>query len=344
MASVALLNACSASENSPPEVLIKLAQTGEVMVPQNRLRNSPYFPVKRCINMGNALEADNEGDWGFKIRATDFRNIKRVGFDTVRIPIRWDAHTSRRAPYPIDPAFMERIKQVTAQAQGNGLGVILDVHHYDDLIQNPRGERARFLAIWDQIAHVFAPAPPTVYFELFNEPTNAIDMRTLNPLYADALSIIRKTNPSRAVIFGGNSWNAVDTLSAVRWPNDSNLVATFHDYGPHEFTHQGAEWSTPVMPLGRKWGGRADAADLAEVYGLAKTFQRQTGMAILVGEFGVINKVPVNERATWIRTRRKTIEAAGMSWCAWDYAGAFNMFDIQRNQWLPGMLPALMGP
>jgi len=48
--------------------------------------------------MGNALEADNEGDWGYKIQARHFQYIKQAGFDTVRIPIKWDAHTQTRPP------------------------------------------------------------------------------------------------------------------------------------------------------------------------------------------------------------------------------------------------------
>src|SRR5690606_16602063 len=28
-----------------------------------------YFPVQRCINLANALNAPNEGDWGYRIEA-----------------------------------------------------------------------------------------------------------------------------------------------------------------------------------------------------------------------------------------------------------------------------------
>jgi len=48
--------------------------------------------MRRGINIGNALEAPREGEWGVYIRDEYFRIIKEAGFDTVRIPIKWSAH------------------------------------------------------------------------------------------------------------------------------------------------------------------------------------------------------------------------------------------------------------
>jgi len=341
------LGACERTEQAltktvsmPSEGTIATVQVGTPMLP--RVSNS-YFPVRRCMNVGNALEAETEGDWGYRIEAKHLKEISKAGFDTVRLPIRWDAHTQAKPPYRIDPAFMERVKTVVGQAQAVGLGVIIDVHHYEGLMSDTRRETPRFLAIWTQIGQVFRTAPDNVYFELLNEPTNAVSMDTANRLYSQIVPIIRKTNPTRPIIIGGNFWNAVDTLDKVRWPRDPYLVATFHDYGPHEFTHQGAEWMDPQMPMGRKWGSRADIKDINETYDIAAKFQKRTGLPVFVGEFGVISKVPPLERVQWIKTRRKRMEQAGYSWCAWDLVGAFHTYDKKRGQWLPGMQDALMG-
>ncbi len=321
--------------------------TAKITRPNKPMRSTP-FKVRRCMNMGNALEAPNEGDWGYRITAQDLRTVAAAGFDTVRIPIRWDAHTAHRAPYIIDAAFMSRVKTVVRDAQAAGLGVIIDVHHYEDLMAHPVREKKRFLAIWDQIARNFADAPDTVYFEVLNEPTLAISNAQVNALYAKVLPIIRASNPRRKVILGGNSWNSIESLAEVRWPlnngiRDNNLVATFHDYGPHAFTHQGAEWSEPVMPMGRRWGGKEDIAELRDTYRQAHDFKAKTGLPIFVGEFGVIDKVPLGERNQWIKTRRKTIEQAGYAWCVWDFSGAFKSYDTAKDQWLPGTMDALFG-
>ena len=317
---------------------VKLAQMG-----QPRLPAANHFPVKRCVNMGNALESTYEGEWGYTIRERDFHTIAKAGFDTVRIPVRWDEHISERPPYTIDPARMQRVIDVVGQAQGAGLGVVLDVHHYRDLMADvtPK-DAAKFLAIWDQIARAFAAAPPTVYFELLNEPTDA-DMGELNELYARALQIIRRTNPTRAVMMGGNRWNSLDTLGDVRFPRDPYLVATYHDYGPHNFTHQGASWDDNPPPLGTKWGSRQDWAEMKDVVSRARAFQDRTGLPVFVGEFGVIDEVPDNQRAHWIKARRIAMEEAGLSWCVWDFSAAFSSYDMSTESWKPQILDALVG-
>lgn len=325
--------------NANPEPLETAQITQTAQLGGAALRPN-HFPVRRCMNMGNALEADYEGEWGYTIRERDFHTIAKAGFDTVRIPVRWDIKAQKRAPYKIDPAHMQRVIDVVGQAQNAGLGVILDVHHYRELMANAGPQGERFLAIWSQISQAFAAAPPTVYFELLNEPTDA-DMGQLNALYARALQIIRRTNPTRAVMMGGNRWNSLDTLGDVRFPRDPYLVATYHDYGPHEFTHQGASWEDNPPPLGKRWGSNKDIAELTDVISRASAFKARTGLPVFVGEFGVINEVPEDQRAEWTYVRRVAMERAGLSWCAWDFAGAFSVYDMSRERWKPQMISAL---
>ena len=349
MALLGVLAACSRIETADtsaaqiPTDAITADRTVKTASLQGAYAVPSPFQARRCINMGNALEAENEGDWGYKIEARHFQYIKQAGFDTVRIPIKWDAHTQSRPPFRIARPFMERIKQVVGQAQANGLGVIIDVHHYEDFINNPRQEFARFQAIWGQISTVFRGAPSNVYFEILNEPTRAISNSDLNQIYAQIIPMIRRTNPTRPIIIGGNSWNSVDTLGAINWPADPNVIATFHDYGPHAFTHQGAEWMDPVFPMGTQWGSRADYQDLKDTYSLANGFASRARRQVLVGEFGVIDRIDARARANWLAHRRRAIESSGFSWCVWDFAGAFSLFDIKNNRWKPGVLNALTG-
>ncbi len=313
------------------------------VIPQRRpMRHA--FTTKRCINLGNAMESPNEGEWGYTIRRRDFATIKAGGFDTVRIPMRWDTHMQSRAPYTVEPAFMARAGEVVRWAQQAGLSVIIDVHHFEDLMDNTARETPRYLALWDQIALYFKDAPQSVTFELLNEPTKDMSMETLNALYARLIPRIRKTNPSRTLIMGGNWWNSLESLSQINWPkNDPNIIATYHDYGPHEFTHQGASWIEPPMPIGRIWGDAEDRAELTNTLAEARRFAQSSPMPIFVGEFGVINTVPAAQRNAWMKARRKAMEKAGYSWCVWDYSGAFSLYDMDKERWKSGALKALTG-
>ena len=295
------------------------------------------------MNMGHSFEADPEGSWGYQLEPWHFRAIREAGFDTVRLPIKWDSRTDNRPPYRINPRFMTRIIEVVKSADASGLGVIIDVHNYEGLIENPKRETAKFKAIWHQISRAFAGAPAHIYFELINEPTNISRMEDINQLYAQIIPIIREIHPTLPLIIGGNHWNSVETMETVNWNLDPYLVATFHDYGPHEFTHQGAFWEDNPPPMGRRWGGAPDIAELEDTYKIAKRFQDRFGIPVFVGEFGVIEDVPMSERVRWTKARRQAIERAGFSWCAWDFAGGFETYNLAARNWHPGMRDALTG-
>ncbi len=209
----------------------------------------------RGINLGNALEAPNEGDWGVILEAGYFDTIADAGFDSVRIPVRWSAHAAEEAPYTIDETFFERIDWALDQAQRVGLTAVLNMHHYEELHLNPAAQSQRFLAMWEQIAARYSERPQTLYFELLNEPT---DEFTLNPelwneLLADAIDVIRVDNPERAVVVGPVGWNNPAELDSLRLPADRNLIVTVHLYEPFEFTHQGATWINAELPVGVSW-------------------------------------------------------------------------------------------
>jgi len=300
------------------------------------------FSVKRCINLGNALEAEHEGAWGYTIQANHIAKIRAAGFDTIRLPVRWDLHTETRAPYRIYPAHMNRVKEVVGQAQAQGLGVIIDVHHYEPLFDNINHELPRLVAIWDQIATVFRNAPENVYFEPLNEPFPKGTAAEVNRAYRAIYPVIRRTNPTRKLILGGHQWSNETTLKDIDLPRDPNIVATFHDYEPHEFTHQGNQWGDNPPPMGRKWGSKEDLKEFGQVYRTADEFQKQSRIPVFVGEFGVIKEVPQGQRNEWIYHRRRQMEALGYSWCVWDFSGAFSIYDISLEQWKPGILDALM--
>ncbi|WP_298821518.1 glycoside hydrolase family 5 protein [Chloroflexus sp.] len=209
----------------------------------------------RGINLGNALEAEQEGWWGVTLQEEYFRLVKAAGFDHVRVPIAWSHHTDHHPPYQIDETFFQRIDWVLEQSHSNGLKVVIDAHHYHALNSNPAGEKNRFLAIWRQIAERYHDRGPWLYFELLNEPQEAFnaDPETWNSLLAEALSVIRASNPTRKVILGSVHGYDLNTLPLLRLPSDPNLIITFHYYGPIEFTHQNAHWIYPSPPLGQTW-------------------------------------------------------------------------------------------
>src|SRR3954470_24798839 len=94
----------------------------------------------KCVNISNMLEAPKEGDWGRAFQDSDIANIKAKHFTAVRLPAAFSAHAGAAPPYTIDPVFMARVRHITDLATANGLAVIVDMHHYLELFDDPAGQ------------------------------------------------------------------------------------------------------------------------------------------------------------------------------------------------------------
>lgn len=305
---------------------------------------APPFPMRRGVNLGNALEAPTEGEWGYRIEDDHLTAIADAGFDGVRLPVRWDVHADQRGK--IEPAFMERVAHVVDTAMAGGLIVQLDGHHYQDLYDDHAAQESRAMLMWMDICERFKDAPADQFlFEPMNEPNgDALTAHDLSMLqqYADAASFA--ANRERLVVHGPPNWNNIDALRS--WtpppPRERPPAVTVHYYEPHEFTHQDAEWLGADAPtFDRDWGTTADRRQIRDNIGAAARWGRQHGAMMQLGEFGVNRAVPVQQRAAWTRAVREACEAEGMGWCVWDFAGAFPIWDRETRAFIPLMRDAL---
>src|SRR5262249_22302659 len=159
-----------------------------------------------------------EGAWGVTLKAEYFAAIKKAGFATVRLPVKWSAHASSDAPNTIDPKFAERVDWAVDQALANGLNIIVNVHHYDEMNAKPDHHLPRLVAIWRQIATRYKDRPAGVYFELLNEPNGKITDAKWNGALPKILAAVRETNPTRPVIVGPAPWNGIWALDKLQLP------------------------------------------------------------------------------------------------------------------------------
>lgn len=299
------------------------------------------FETKRCINMGNALDAPTEGAWGHTIDAASFPRIAAVGFDTVRIPVRWSAHTSGAPDYRIDEAFFARVTEVINQALSSDLKVILNIHHFEGLNADPEGHFDQFLALWSQIATRYRDLSESVYFEVINEPNAAFKGDIMRRYVRAAFDRIRETNPTRILIIGGDEWSGIRSLPSIPKIDDPNQVHTFHYYDPFPFTHQKASWTPRKDSDVVRWGSEADRRELANAAEYAKAAQESLGIPVFLGEVGAYEKAPYDDIVEYTRATREAFEAAGISWCVWNFTATFPFFDSESANWDQQKLNAL---
>jgi endoglucanase len=301
----------------------------------------------RGVNLGNALEAPKEGAWGVTIEDGFFELVKKAGFDTVRLPVKWSAHAAAQAPFAIDADFYKRVDHLLDQAEKAKLNVVLNVHHFDELDKDPDGQAERFVGLWRQIAKRYQDRPMSVYFELNNEPHDKLDEQKWNDLLPRGLAAIRKSNPTRPVIVGPAQWNGIRALPKLKLPDDKNLIVTVHYYNPHEFTHQGATWSSEKVKTikDRKWTGSEDEMKaMRKEFDQAAEWAKANKRPIFLGEFGAYEKAPMDSRVKWTAAIRQEAEARDFSWAYWEFGAGFGVYDLKAKEWRKALLEALISP
>jgi len=332
---------------------------------------------KKGINLGNRLDAPNEGDWEGVIQAEDFPFIAQRGFDHVRIPIRFSGHASAASPYTIDAAFFSRVDTVLDQAAAANLAVVVDMHHYDDLASDVAAHRDRFVALWTQIAARYQSRPDTVAFELLNEPSGQLDT-AWNDVVLPAIRTIRATNPRRLLIVDSVFWADPTKLSMLTLPDDANIMAAIHLYEPKLFTFQGQDWigpaflttgvifpgppPTPVDPVqaakDAAWANQwfidynakpaatnpSGPATIAAQIALIAAYRQSQERTVYNGEWGPQDGGALDSRVRLVTEVRQQCESAGIGWAIWEDPVNMNLFDSRAGTWLTAIIDALLPP
>ncbi len=340
------------------------------------VKKLPVSGIGRGINIANALEAPNEGDWGVIIEDDFFSVISSAGFTCVRIPVRWSAHALEAFPFTIDEEFFTRIDRIVELAMNNGLKIIINVHHYDEFTDDPEGHSQRFESLWLQIAERYSQIDGGIYFELLNEPHGNLTTQKWNTIMNRTIETIRTISKDRKIIITGANWGSAYSLEGIDLKVDrENLIASVHIYTPALFTKQGAPWmgdvysttgvqwpgppETPINPVpaaaedefASKWFAEYNdypyeknpAGPLPITTELDKAYLWSlfNGIPVFVGEFGSYDAAEIEYRHNWTLFLRKEIEKRNLSWIYWDFAAGFAAYDTIKREWIPQIFEAL---
>jgi len=352
----------------PPPAPVAIHRVSEIEPPPVEVASEPIPGFMRGINLGNALDAPQEGAWGVTLDEKHFTMAKAAGLDHIRLPVRFNAHADKHAPFTIEASFFKRVDWAVDRATANGLSIIIDLHHYEELMKKPAEHAERLLAIWKQVAEHYKNRPASVAFELINEPCNELKSALLNPLQQRAISAIRATNPTRLIIADSYFWAGADYLKELELPADPNVVASFHEYQPILFTHQNmpfmpgefqtrgvvfpgppAESVTPVE-MGqntewvRTWFASYNSQPIAtnsngpnavfDYFKLVEAYIKSSKRRVYMGEFGVTDNADPKSREEWLRLVRKEAEKRKIGWAVWDDGGKMRAMNVTLGTWV----------
>jgi endoglucanase len=257
------------------------------------------------------------------IAEDDINFIKKVGFNTVRVPLDWRLFAGPGDSLEVSDrlegvgwALLDRLVQ---WCHGAGLRVIVDLHaapggqtgvNHDNGPGFPMTfyvpqYRRMTIALWQKIAAHYRDETAILGYDLLNEPISPYsDVAYLNPrlepLYRDIVAAIRSVDRNHAVLLGGAQWNT--NFAVFDEPFDSNTIYTYHKF-----------WVNP-------------SRDGLQEY---LNFSNRWHVPILIGETGEFNN-------GWNDKFRRLNESFGFGWIFWPYKNLDSDLAVVTIQRPPG--------
>lgn len=315
------------------------------------------------INFGNSWDSGinkmQEGvvydyldeKWGNPIEDEWFQIAKAAGFQSIRLPVRWNQTALQEPPYTIQAARVEGVKRHVDIANSLGMPVVINQHHFNELYEDPEKYMPQFYAIWEQVAEAFKDySNDSLVFEILNESRGKSD-KFLAQMTDSAIKIIRKTNPDRTIMIDPGNYGKFDLMEAFVDIKDPNIIIDGHYYEPYNYSHQGHNSNCGVLwkPIDQT-AALTIVKDLKSYQQLAKKLfpgKNGTSVPLYIGEFGVSSAceaegVDDENRAYYIKAIVEVANQLGYTWAIWGFTGVqFDIYDKVSGEWYPKILEAL---
>ncbi|MGN0513221.1 MAG: glycoside hydrolase family 5 protein [Lachnospiraceae bacterium] len=310
----------------------------------------------RGINFGGYLSQCEHSLEHYKtfISEDDVRRVAEWGFDHIRLPIDYEVLEDENAnENPRGIAFVDRMVK---WCQDYNLDVVLDLHKAYGYDFNDAGNtdknnlftseslKKRFVDLWSRLAKRYGGFE-NVAFELLNEVVEEENADLWNGLINETVQAIRVYAPETPIIYGGIQWNSARTLKLLDIPQDKNVIYTFHMYEPLIFTHQKAYW-VPNMPMdtdilypqsmeyykevSKLIGDKGKDVVVSKCEDIGKPFliemvkeavdaANNAGVRLYCGEFGVIDRAPVEDTLRWFEDIMDVFKEYNIHCAVWSY-------------------------
>ena len=312
--------------------------------------------LKTGWNLGNTFDAyDNspagyqaglklESSWtGAKTQQALFTALKEAGFNLIRIPVSWHNHLIDDE-YTIDPVWMNRVKEVAGWAVEEGLYIIINVHHdnqvgylYPDT-EHYESSAAYMSAVWKQMAEAFADFDEHCILESMNEPRlvgtkyewnysaavphckdSAECINKLNQLFVDTVRATGGNNATRYLAVPGYDASPEGALSIeFRLPKDTvpdRMIVSVHAYRPYEFALKDSS-NDRTFDLEKEQNKKQDIAVF-----MNQLYNRYIvkGIPVLIDEYGATDRNGnLQARVNFAAYYTASASSRGITCCWWD--------------------------
>ena len=333
--------------------------TPETDKPEGKAIILESMPFTKGVNLSDWFLQINESYLTKgKYTDKDFKDLQSLGFEAVRLPIRFQKFTGPAPGYALSENFFEILDYAVDLAEKNGMYIILDNHSYfgADVFPEAYGQE-QLTRVWEQIAAHFKDRSDKVIYEVMNEPGGTYLEKYWYDIQTGFLQTIRSIDKKHTVIVKGLG-DSRKNLKDIPEYEDGNLIYSFHFYPSHLFTMQGATWISPsptldlespipfpysadkmpAKPASFKGTEYDELYDLYPEQGTVEYLQQCLDEAVrfaagrkvpvLCGEFGVVRGMAENEdRCRWYEAVSAYCEKKGIGWTMWDYRTDHSLFN-----------------
>jgi endoglycosylceramidase len=288
-----------------------------------------------------------------------FGRMPAWGLDAVRMPFSWEALEPAPGQYDMD--WLARYEAMLDAAWAVGLRVIVDFHQdvyaspfcgdgfppwsiptpdppppthdcptwfagyfanpdvresFDRFWSDADGLRGQYVAMWLTMADAVGDHPAVVGFEPINEPgwgtmddLDAFKQDVLVPFYGEVAAELRAVAPDVLVFYDGPGADSTGVGSHFR-PDGDGLV-----YAPHRYDQS--------LLFGDTWSG----ADPSPALDSAATFGAESGVPVLLGEFGYTNGAEGGDQ--WLTLVMDVVDERRMSATLWEYSTSPELWNAE---------------
>ncbi|MFZ1290684.1 MAG: cellulase family glycosylhydrolase [Melioribacteraceae bacterium] len=316
------------------------------------------------VNLTNWFQAENISQINFtKFTQEDFKYLKSIGSNIIRLPINFHAMIIDSSIFKIDPYIFFLLDKTCDWAEEEKINLIIDNHSINQS-SNLSINRSKnteqnveeiLIPIWKQISEHFKNRTNLIYYEVLNEP-HEISNFNWNKIQQKVVSEIRNIDSVHTIIVGAANFNNYKDLDSLQLFDDKNIIYTFHFYEPFLFTHQGASWINPSMekvknipfPYSKEKMPYFDSSfsqtwiesiynkykiegtnyNLSKLIQSIAKFKEEKNVEIFCGEFGSLKSNLENKgRNNWYKFISENFSKNNIPWTIWDFNGDFGLFN-----------------
>ena len=270
----------------------------------------------------------------------DFKFLKKIGINTLRIPFNYRLFEDDQNPYSYKKEGFNEIDRILKLCEKYELFIVLDLHaapggqnpdwHSDNavgvnLFWEYSDFRKRTVSLWKYIAKKYAFNKWIAGYDLLNEPVLwSQDKKLFNQFYIELISEIRKVDKNHIIFVEGNLYG---TDFKIFEPfEDPNIALSFHYY---PFMRQGL--------LNKKSRKERILETLLEDVPL-KYMSEKLKRPIWCGETGALFNYGNRTQHEWmLKDILDIYKELEISWSVWTYKDARSMGTVhpkENSEWM----------